>query len=504
VNQKIAVLIVGAGPTGLNFAHLLAQYGIAHRIIDKKITPITTSNALVVHARSLEMWDSMGLADDALLRGKKIIGLTLNNLTRRIGRLSFSDANLATPFPFILGLPQAETEQLLTEHLVKKGTQIERGVSLVDFTQSETGVVAQLQRTDGKQETLLCDWLIAADGCHSSVRKKLALNFKGGAIPEKFIMMDAVISAGFDPDYFHATLSPKGPLVFAPLPQFTRIICSVTHDTGIKEFENPTVADFEYVIKQRARFSCKIDKPIWLSHFVTQHRLIDQYRHGRILLVGDSAHVHSPVGGQGMNTGMQDAFNLAWKLARVIQGRCDETVLDTYQRERHPVAEKVLSTTTQMTKMVTLNNPFLISIRNCLMQWILSFKAVQKALLNQLSELNIRYLPNIKRAPAVNLLDSEGKVIQLQQLCRGLNDKLLIFVGNKKTADILKWIDWANSHGADPIVISITARSFGLVSVYLDPLAKAHEAYARKAGGVCLVRPDQYLGKIGSHEKRIF
>ena len=516
-SATIPILIVGAGPTGLNLASLLSNYGIAYRLIEHKTEALHTSNALAIQPRSLEMWDSMDLAENALERGKKILGISLNSATQSIGQINLATIGLETPFPFILGLPQSESEALLTEHLIKSGKEVERGCTLLDVMQTEKMVSAQLQHPDGKTETVHCDWLIAADGSHSTIREKLNLDFMGATLPEKFIMMDAEISADLNPDFFHAILSPLGPLVFAPLRHFTRIICTVTHDAGIKDFKNPAISDFEYVIKRRSRIPVKIMKAVWLSYFITHHRLINNYRQGRILFAGDSAHIHSPVGGQGMNTGMQDTFNLAWKLALLCKNKSDKKLLDTYDIERRAVAKKVLARTTHMTRLVALKNPLLISLRNHILSLILQIQSLKKAFATQISEIGIRYpsnrsiINNGKRAPDVLLLDAMNQAIQLRKLLSGLKHRILIFTGKNVSDELIKEImaldSWVNKMPNDlfeSIIISSSKRDFNNKRTYFDESLLAHKLYLLPQGGICLIRPDQYIGllqtQINHHE----
>jgi len=505
--QTIPILIVGAGPTGLNLANLLSSYGIAYRLIEHKTETLHTSNALAIQPRSLEMWDSMSLAENALARGKKILGISLNSATKLIGQINLATTGMETPFPFILGLPQSESETLLTENLIKNGGKIERGCALLDVMLTEKMVRAQLQHANGEIETVICDWLVAADGSHSTIRKNLNLDFIGATIPEKFIMMDAEISADLNPDFFHAIFSPLGPLVFAPLRHFTRIICTVTHDTGIHDFKNPVISDFEYVIKKRSHIPVKIIKSLWLSHFITHHRLIGNYRQGRILFAGDSAHIHSPVGGQGMNTGMQDTFNLAWKLALICKNKSGSKLLDTYNIERRNVAKKVLAGTTIMTRLVALKNPSLISLRNYILSFILQIKLLKKAFATRISEIGIKYpsnrsiINNGKRAPDVLLLDSMSQAIHLRKLLHRLKHNILIFTGKNVSDELIKKIialdSWINKMPNDLfeiIIISATRQNFSNKVVYFDEFLIAHKTYSLMQGGICLIRPDQYIG----------
>jgi 2-polyprenyl-6-methoxyphenol hydroxylase-like FAD-dependent oxidoreductase len=500
------ILIVGAGPTGLNLANLLAQYGIPYRLIDKNTQCTRTSNALAVQSRSLEMWDQMGIVDYALTRGKKIMGLSINNKQKQIACIRFQDVKLPTEYPFILGLPQSDTEQLLIQQLSHLGVSVERGTTLIDFINNEHGVTAQLQKANGEAEIVSCDWLIAADGCHSMIRKKLNLEFQGSSIAEKFIMMDAELEHDFDPDYFHAILAPAGALVFAPLPHFTRIICSVSNDTGITDFTQPTLQDFEYVIRERSPYPVRITKSTWISHFITHHRLINKYQQGKILFAGDSAHIHSPVGGQGMNTGMQDTFNLAWKLAQVIKGKSHASLIETYTRERRPVAERVISSTTKMMHIVTLKNPILVWLRNHFMHIALKFKTIRFAMLFNLSQLAIHYKQNKiiqnngKRAAYVTVFDKHHNAIAIRHLFKGWQYKLFIFTGKQMaeqlSPDILAIYQWALTETKDviqPIIITDRENLVHDSLIYIDPSFSAHQAYQLEDAGMCMVRPDGYI-----------
>lgn len=510
--SAVPVLIVGAGPTGLNLANLLADYGIDFRLIEQKSEPTQTSNALAVQIRSLEMWDSMGIADQAIAAGKKIHGLALHNKTKQLGKISFEHAQLKTKFPFLLGLSQSETESLLTNYLSSE--KVERNITLTTLSQTEKNIIATLQHADGSTETVTCDWLIAADGSHSLVRKNLNLAFNGAMIPEKFIMTDITVNADFDPNYVQAFLSPTGPLVFMPMKDFTRIICTVTHDINTI-FENPTITDFQEAIATRCSTPVKISNPLWISHFVAHHRILENYHHGRILFAGDSAHIHSPIGGQGMNTGMQDTFNLAWKLALVIKGKSKFNLLNTYQDERYPIAKAVLKNTTRMTFMVTLKNPCFIYLRNLFLKLILKLNFVQQRLVQNLSEITITYpksniihqVGNTKikagqRVLDFSLLDSVGKKILLSDLLKGLKHKLVIFVDESSNAtDIERTITQVKTTHNDfieIIVICSPATHLKNRSAYLDMALVAHHTYGLEQGGMMLVRPDLYVGLMSN------
>lgn len=500
---SVPILIIGAGPTGLNLANLLTQYQIPFRLIEQKTAPIQTSNALAVQSRSLEMWDKMGIADHFIQAGRKIAGLTLSSGTKKVFTIDFANISSLTKFSFALGLPQAETERLLAENLTRQGGTVERGVTLLDFSQTDQAVTANVQHADGRQEEITCDWLIATDGCHSAVRKKLNLNFAGAEIQEKFIMADVVLETDLNPNYFHTYSSPDGPFVFAPMPKSTRLICSVTRDSGIKDFAHPTLSDFEYIMAKRTPHVATIKSTVWISHFVAHHRMIENYCHGRIIFAGDSAHIHSPVGGQGMNTGMQDTFNLAWKLALIVKGKCQSGLLKTYNHERHPVAKKVLSGTTKMTHVVTLGNPLLIALRNRLMGFLFAIKRVQQKVLLGVSELNVAYKPS----NIIFDLDSQGKKLRAGQrapfpeICRGIKHTLLLFSGinsSEMHADEIKKLAAEVSKSLadffDIVIVSDSKKYFAEVDIVVDSDLKIHNSYDALEGAVFIVRPDLYVG----------
>ncbi|MEO8402839.1 MAG: FAD-dependent monooxygenase, partial [Gammaproteobacteria bacterium] len=359
------------------------------------------------------------------------------------------------------------------------------------------------QHANGQREKINCGWLIAADGSHSTVRKKLNLTFSGGTLPEKFIMADVIMTANFNPDYFHAFSSPQGPLVFAPMPKFTRIISTVTNDKNIKDFENPTLADFEQVIANRSKVNVQIQSTVWTSHFITHHRMIDDYCHGRIVFAGDSAHIHSPVGGQGMNTGMQDTFNLAWKLALVINGKSKSRLLDSYSVERRSVVKKVLVGTTLMTRIVTFTNPLLIGLRNNLMRFLFKYQFIQKKITFNISELGVYYSPS----DIIMNQNMRGKKLLAGQraphpeLFRGIKHTLLLFSGlnvtNERAGQITQLINFITKNHNDffdYIVVSNNKSNFSGLDIALDLDSKLHHAYDVMEGGIFIVRPDRYIG----------
>lgn len=383
------VLIVGAGPTGLMMAIELARRGIIPRIIDKAPHPPTTSRALAIFARTLEIFDDAGLANEAIQRGLKVHGINLYAQGKRIVHV-YTD-ELDSPFSFILSLPQSETERLLAQLAERLGVEIERPVTLIRLEPDADGVTAHLRHPDGRRETYRAAWVIGCDGVHSAVRREAGLEYEGVDLPDRFMFIDARAAWDLPADEGHAFLSDDGVLVAIPLPRegYWRIIVDLPPDTAPPE--DPDLAFFERFVAERTHLPARLTDNLWISDFGIHQRMVDRYRAGPILLVGDAAHSHSPVGAQGMNTGLQDAYNLAWKLALVIQGVGRPELLDSYEAERKPIARSVLTGTEWATRVVTLRHPIPRHTRRRLAQLLMNLEVVQQRLVRTLSELVLDY-----------------------------------------------------------------------------------------------------------------
>jgi 2-polyprenyl-6-methoxyphenol hydroxylase-like FAD-dependent oxidoreductase len=499
------VLIIGAGPTGLNLSNLLLQYGIHHRIVEKRLEVTRTSNALIIQPRILEMWDCMGIADKFIARGKAISNYCMRTPQKVLHEIDFSHTKVKTKYPFVLGLPQSETEAILSETLEENGGNVERGVTLIDYSQTDKAVTAYLKHSTGEIETVKCEWLVAADGSHSTVRKISNIPFYGSTFPDKFILLDAEISSDLNPESMYGIFTHIGPMLVAPMQRFTRFICEINPENQ-NNITNLSLTDIEQIINQRMHTPVKIIKQLWSSHFITHCRLINNFRYKRVFFAGDSAHIHSPVGAQGMNTGLQDSHNLAWKIAFVSKKQTAIGLLNSYNQERRQVAKKVLRNTSFMRWTVTVKNTFLIFLRNHIFPFILSVNKIKSRLLLSFSQIGISYqkhkksLNQGKRAPDVELRDTYNQCIHLYKLLHGLKYKLLIFTGKNPSAKqvqqistIIEWIDTHPHKSIDIVLISSLEINFSHILAYKDQTLEAHKAYLLKQGGICLVRPDQYI-----------
>jgi 2-polyprenyl-6-methoxyphenol hydroxylase-like FAD-dependent oxidoreductase len=386
------VLIVGAGPVGLTMAAELARYGVALRIIDRAAARTDKSKALVLWPRSLELMDRLGCTGAFIAAGMRATGATIRAESGVIGHVSF--AAEGTAYPFALMIPQSETERLLEEHLAAQGIPVERQVELLHFTPGEDGVEATLRHPDGREETLHTHWLLGCDGAHSAVRRGLGMAFEGETLPSEWVLADVhLANVTTPPDELAIHWHADGALVLFPItPGRWRVIADIgeTDDTAARH--EPTLAEVQALIDRRAPGGIVASDPVWLSGFRINERKVRDYSAGRVFLAGDAAHIHSPAGGQGMNTGMQDAFNLAWKLALVATGKAAApALLPSYSIERSAVGDMVLANAGRMTAAATLRGDIKQGVRNFLASLVLQVPAVQRRIGQTMTELTIAY-----------------------------------------------------------------------------------------------------------------
>jgi 2-polyprenyl-6-methoxyphenol hydroxylase-like FAD-dependent oxidoreductase len=339
------VLIVGAGPTGLVLALWLTRLGIRVRIIDKAAEAGTSSRALAVQARTLEFYRQVGIAGLVVNQGVKIAGVNLWAKGRRAARVPLEHlGSEATPFPFPLVFPQDAHERLLIEQLAGLGVNVERRTELLRLEQTSTGVTATLRGPDGAEESCQASYLAACDGARSATREILGVGFPGGTYQGLFYVADVEAQGPVCNLELHVDLDQSDLLLVFPMKGQGRIrlVGSVRQTRGKKE-EDLSFADVGS--RPMEHLHIQIEKVHWFSTYKVHHRVADKFRDRRVFLLGDAAHVHSPAGGQGMNTGIGDAVNLAWKLAMVLDGRADERLLGTYEPERIAFARKLVATT---------------------------------------------------------------------------------------------------------------------------------------------------------------
>jgi 2-polyprenyl-6-methoxyphenol hydroxylase-like FAD-dependent oxidoreductase len=340
------VLIVGAGPTGLMTAVQLVRRGVRVRIIDRHAGPARESRALGVHARTLEIYSHLGIAGRAIELGRPGTGVNLWARGRKMVRVPFGEAGKElTPYPFVLVLGQDDNERLLGEHLGRLGVRVHWNTELVNLGQHADHVEATVKQSDGTRQALRASWVAGCDGAHSSVRELNGIGFPGAPYEHVFFVADVIATGGMVPGEVNVYLWRDGFHLMFPMrgEDHWRLVGIVP-----PELRGEKQVGFEAVIpsvQKELGPALDVRSCAWFSTYRISHRAAERFRDRRCFLLGDAAHIHSPVGAQGMNTGLQDAYNLAWKLALVVAKQADAALLDTYHDERFPVAQRLLNTT---------------------------------------------------------------------------------------------------------------------------------------------------------------
>lgn len=373
------VLIVGAGPAGLTLATALAARDVNIMLIDRQAEGANTSRAAVVHARTLEVLEPLKVAARLVERGLKARRFTIRDRDRVLMPIGFEQ--LPTRFPYTLMVSQAVTESVLLERLRELGGQVLRPRVLADICQDAAGVTATLD--DGRQ--LRARYVVGADGMHSTVRERAGIGFTGGSYEESFLLADVRLTGGVPRDEVILYFSPAGMVVVAPLPDGAHRIVATVADAP----QHPDIGYLQALLDSRGPASERavVHDVLWGSRFRVHHRLADAYRCGRVLLVGDAAHVHSPAGGQGMNVGILDAITLARALRQALAG--NEAALDAYGTTRRPVAQQVIALADRLTRMATAR-PGLRAVRNLVLRALARVPMVRHQLAWRLSGLVYR------------------------------------------------------------------------------------------------------------------
>jgi 2-polyprenyl-6-methoxyphenol hydroxylase-like FAD-dependent oxidoreductase len=389
------VLIVGAGPTGLVLALWLTRLGIRVRVIDKTAEPGTTSRALAVQARTLELYGQIGLADEVIERGRRLAAANLWVAGRQVARAVFGDMGVGiSPYPYALIFPQDEHERLLIDCLAEVGVHVERRTELMHFEDASGRVLARLKRSDEALETCETAYLAGCDGARSGVREALNIGFPGGTYTHLFYVADVEASGAATNGELHVALDRTDFLAVFPLKGEgrARLIGTVRDDTEQRR-ENLSWGDVSKRVIEWMRID--VARVNWFSTYRVHHRVADRFREGRACLLGDAAHIHSPVGGQGMNTGIGDAVNMAWKLAAVLRGRANAAILDSYETERIAFARRLVATTDQAFTGVTSAGATARALRLHIVPFLIpslfAFKAARRFMFRTISQTTVNY-----------------------------------------------------------------------------------------------------------------
>jgi 2-polyprenyl-6-methoxyphenol hydroxylase-like FAD-dependent oxidoreductase len=422
------VLIVGAGPTGLMLANQLARQGVRAQIIDRHAGPARETRALGVQARTLEIYAHLGIVGRALELGKPGIGANIWAKGRWMAHVRLSDAgDGVTPYPYILVLGQDDNERIMGERLGELGMSVQWSTELTAFQQHADHVAATLTHPDGTSRTISAGWIAGCDGARSTVREACGITFPGAPYEHVFFVADTEMTGTMVPDQVNVYLWRDGFHLFFPMrgKDHWRVV-------GIlpKALRGKKDVDFNAVIPSltgEAGSGLSFKQCLWFSTYRIHHRSAERFREGRCFILGDAAHIHSPVGAQGMNTGLQDAYNLGWKLALVVQGRADAALLDSYEAERVPVARRLLDTTDRAFRLVVSDNPLAGIFRTQILARIMAFamrrKSVQRRAFRIISQTGIHYrsspLSQSLGGPPANELQAGDRFPWLKLKLRG-------------------------------------------------------------------------------------
>jgi 2-polyprenyl-6-methoxyphenol hydroxylase-like FAD-dependent oxidoreductase len=494
------VLVVGAGPVGLVAAVDLARRGVAVRIIDKLPEPTDESRAVVLHARSLELLDQLGVLDEIAATGVRTTGAQMHANGSILGRVGFD--TIDSPFPYSITIPQTDTERILRERLSSLGVEIERGVTYTGLEQDASEVRANLTHPDRTTEVARVEWLVGSDGAKGAVRHSLGLKLEGVFQGERFLMGDVDADFAHEKQSFHIFFSPGDAvgMLFPMAGKRVRVICQIPAVTP--ETRDPTLEWLQESVDER-EMDVRIESSRWLTIFEIHHAQVPRYRTGRAFLAGDAAHVHSPAGGLGMNTGIQDAFNLTWKLASALQGEPSEELLDSYHDERHPVAADVIKFTTELTHAGTLNSPFAREARDLLMKAGLELTLARHSMANEIEQMTVeyRYAPlgetghrgPVRAGDPVRAVAEVGLWQALAQRDPSGSGYALVLVADEAGG----FLNQAVPAGAQTIRVAPTTDGGALA----DPERRVAARYGLdERGGAILVRPDGYIAAISDAE----
>ncbi|KQZ00599.1 FAD-binding monooxygenase [Pseudolabrys sp. Root1462] len=498
---ELPVLISGAGPTGLTLAVTLRRYGVPVRLIDQAPVPATVSKALAMWSGSLEALAGLGVIDRFVAAGVRLNALRIGDGKRQLATLKVGDG-IDSPYPYPLLLPQGVTESILTARAAELGLTVERGVELVGFKQDETGVTAELRAHDGRAETVRAVYLVGADGARSFVRRSLGIEFEGYTEPQTYLLGDVRIDGDLDHQSIYVWWHGGGTVAMFPFEEATWRIFAVRKDD--KNDAPCTVEELQGHIDLHGPPGLRLHSPSWLSTFRINERLALRYRDGRVFLAGDAAHIHSPAGGQGMNTGIQDAVNLGWKLAAVLRGKGDSTLLlDSYEAERRPIARAVIAGAAQKLHAAFASSGIARMLRDVAVSLAGNIPAAQRALQIELSETEIVYQdgPLVSfatqprrwrrtdvgsRARDARYIDANNAEASLWRTLSGPHHTLLVFEEPDKTLSLGGITD---AFAGDLTVLRLGPES--------DWHGEVRDRYHISPPGWVLIRPDQVVAARG-------
>jgi 2-polyprenyl-6-methoxyphenol hydroxylase-like FAD-dependent oxidoreductase len=485
------VLIVGAGPTGLVLALWLTSLGVRVLIVDRTAEPGTTSRALVVQARTLEFYSQVGIADAVVERGRKAAAVHLWASGEDVARLVFGDMGAGfSPFPYPLIFPQDEHERLLVSRLAAAGVEVARQTELAGLEEAEGHILARLKRPDGTSETCRAAYIAGCDGAHSPTREALKIPFRGGEYSHVFYVADVEGGGPVMNGEVHVGLDGTDFLAVFPLKDEGRArLVGTLRDEAEHQRENLTWNDVSTRVLQWMRIDVK--RVNWFSTYRVHHRVAEHFRQGRAFLLGDAAHIHSPVGGQGMNTGIGDAVNLAWKLAAVLQGHAGASLLDSYEPERMAFARRLVATTDRAFTGVTSPGGFARLVRlhivPLVMPLLFHFPSFRRFMFRTVSQTAVNY-----RESSL----SEGRAGSVHG-----GDRLPWVAGQPDGGDLgnftpLKSLAWQVHVYGNPTAEIKAACHDRKLPLHIFPWSSEAKRAELRRSAAYLVRPDGYIGLV--------
>lgn len=392
------VLIVGAGPVGLFLANECARRGLRWKIVEQRADQSEHSKALAIFPRTLEIFDMAGLVPAFLEAANRVNSVAVLSHDRTLARIRFEPEQ--TPYPFVAMVPQNVTESLLAEALRRRGGRVDYNTSFVSVEQSEDAVSVTIEH-GGTREDIDAVFVVGCDGAHSGVRTSLGIELEGGDYDTPFMLADVETNQDLPGNEMQLCPGTQGPVAIFPMSATRRrIVATIERPEG----EAPSLELVQRVLAERAPKEIQAHALHWSSYFRIHHRHAPRLREGRVFLAGDAAHIHSPFGGQGMNTGLHDVWNLIWKLEMVLRGHGSNQLLDSYSEERIPIIADVIETTDRLTKVMGTPNVLAQFLRDSLIPAVSHFSAFQHAFVNRLSGLGVAY-------PGSPIVEGEGERI---------------------------------------------------------------------------------------------
>jgi len=478
------VLITGAGPTGLVLALWLTRQGVGVRIIDRAAAPGTTSRALAVQARTLELYRQLDLSDAVIRNGHKVPAVNLWALGERAARLAFATVGgQLTPYPFLQIYPQDEHERMLLARLEQLGVSVERRTELISFTDDGDCVRARLRTAENKEETAEASYLAGCDGARSIVRDTLGTGFPGGTYRQVFYVADIEGAGPPMNGELHIDLDEADFLGVFPLAGAgrARLIGTVRDERA----EHPESLRFEDISARAIQhLGLVVGKVNWFSTYHVHHRVAGHFRRGRVFLLGDAAHIHSPVGGQGMNTGIGDAINLAWKLAGVLRGDADEQLLATYESERIGFARRLVATTDRVFSFVTAQGKLAQVVRTrlapSLLAGALTLEPVREYLFRTVSQVRVNYRGSALSAGTAGAVHGGDRLPWIRD---GITD-------NYASLQAIAWQAHVYGSAAEPLRAACAAHR---IPLQVFPWSALCRSAGLERDALYLLRPDTYV-----------